>query len=57
MTLTKKHFKAIAEIINESGRFEDGNIRARRIGYSLSEYFATINPRFDMEKFLEACGL
>lgn len=60
MTLTKKHFKAIAEIINKNIAYEDTSEKAKDYIYSeiineLSEYFKTENPLFDEDKFKGAC--
>lgn len=60
MTLTKKHFDKIAEILNKNLRtealgkvdytgFEMGLIQ------ELTDYFKTENPNFNTAKFKEAC--
>ena len=46
--MTKKHFKAIAEIIKYSEDKQDIMIK-------LANYFAQENPRFDRERFVDAC--
>lgn len=65
--LTKKDFKAVAEIIAnshgafedigssfyEGGRFDGAEITAEH----LADYFVTQNPRFGRERFMKACGL
>jgi len=65
--MTKKHFKAIAEIIKYeversrsdiSDRYLSGRHDATRdIALSLTSFCATKNPRFDRAKFLTACGI
>lgn len=65
--VTEKNFKAIAEIVaNSHHRFEDigksfyagGRFDAcENIAEKLVDYLATQNPRFDRQKFLDACGL
>lgn len=64
--LTKKHFKAIANIIKEEyisqnyknkDEKEGGKIAIRRIVYGLFWFFEEDNMKFDREKFIEACGL
>ena len=60
--LTRKDFKAVAEIIEtERDVWECKNSTARsalaQIARDLADYFATQNPRFDRQKFLNACGL
>lgn len=61
--MTKKHFTAIASIMKK-------NAKKYKIEYSthaelihnancnqLADYFATVNPKFDSERFLAACGI
>ncbi|MCK5614899.1 hypothetical protein KAR91_74240 [Candidatus Pacearchaeota archaeon] len=64
--LTKKDIKAIAEIIkNKLNVDECGNFdfdagwgkALHKTAIQLANYFATQNPRFDRQKFLDACGL
>ena len=52
--MTKKHFKAIAEIISHY-RGDDNVISADSIIERLSEYLATQNSQFDCQKFIDAC--
>ena len=59
--MTKKHFEAIASIFRSQmtnptvpseariALFANANMQA--------DFFETVNPRFDREKFLTACGL
>lgn len=54
--MTKKHFKAIAEIIkkqNEKCPQATGNC----IAYELCDYFKSVNSKFDSQRFLNACGI
>jgi hypothetical protein len=47
--MTKKHFEAIAAIIKHTGpEFV--------VAEELAAYFETINPNFDKQRFLTACG-
>ena len=66
--LTKKHFKAIAEIVSESqdlvcaddlAHLSTGlwRIKPHDFCNKLADYFAADNPQFDRERFLSACGL
>ena len=70
--MTKKHFKAIAEIIKDNALSEsqeqipdhDAQIRVNTtlvvgkwIACALADYFADENPLFSRSKFLSACGL
>lgn len=59
--LTKKHFVAIAEIL-EAERSIQRDISAARIAvsaitFSLADYFAKENPRFNRAEFYRACGM
>lgn len=61
----KKDFKAIAGIIrSEYTRYDntgendyEGKHATTNIGLGLVEYFAGQNPKFNRQKFLDACGL
>lgn len=65
--MTKRDYEAIAAIIKErreaAGKAKSGPTRltirftAAAIARLLADYFASANPRFDRNKFLEACGL
>ncbi|MDP1614798.1 MAG: hypothetical protein Q8L68_03285 [Methylococcales bacterium] len=65
--MTKKHFKAIAEIISkqvsdwtvaEETEFGEGyNTATEHLAQGLADYLATQSPLFNREKFLKACGL
>ena len=46
--MTKQHFTAIAAILK-------ANNAERTLAYELANYFATTNPNFNRERFLEAC--
>ena len=52
--MTKKHFAAIAKIIEESAiTWGEKQILVEKF----SEIFKQTNARFDKQKFKEACGL
>ena len=59
--LTRKHFKAVAEIIRTSRdviiTYSTNKPAECDVADNLADYFATQNPRFDRERFLAACGL
>ena len=62
--LTRKHYKAIAEIIKTQRDlatvFAGKQFAIQRISDivdGLADYFAQDNPRFDRARFLAACGL
>ena len=61
--LTKKDFKAVAEIIKKAQGdgwpgYDRGYIDGvMRTAIDLADYFATQNPRFDRKRFMKACGL
>ena len=60
MTLTRKHFRGIAQII----KTRLGNITDVAMQYGiemmsddLADYFEEQNPQFDRVRFLKACGV
>ena len=61
MSITKKHFKAVAEIINNhvfNYSVEDDvflNDNKRKLVNSFIKYFKTQNKNFDSIKFYNAC--
>ena len=56
--LTKKDFKAIAEIIKTSFDGDSATeFELPALAEHLADYLATKNPKFDREKFMKACGL
>lgn len=50
LLMTKKHFEAIAAIIRDS------EVSPHLIARDFADYFQSINPNFDRDKFLAACG-
>ena len=56
-TMTKKHFKKIAEIMfsNKAGNFTNHKDQRKDLINKLSTYFKSINENFDEEKFVYAC--
>jgi DNA-binding MurR/RpiR family transcriptional regulator len=50
--LTKKDYKAIAEIIRSAGYKW---LYLKRISSDLADYFEQDNPAFDRAKFINAC--
>jgi hypothetical protein len=56
-TMTKKHFKQIAEIIANNKASNFSNPLSQKIDLidTLSNYFKTINENFDQDKFSSAC--
>ncbi len=61
--MTRKHFEAIAAIINKNMTTESDYYFPKRgclvtgVANDLVVYFKTQNPNFNEDKFLEACGL
>lgn len=51
--MTKKHFVALAAIT--AGISNDTT--RRFVAEGQADYFATLNPHFDRDRFLKACGL
>ena len=70
-TMTRKHYKALAQILAESvdairsedrGDWGHGDAEMEEEGFrraveSLSGFLLSENPRFDAERFRLACGL
>lgn len=57
--MTKTHFEAIARILNADlavSNTDDERNKVRGIALSMSDYFLSVNPRFDRKRFLTACG-
>lgn len=69
MAMSRKHYREAAEIIKEvvdatpahsdlQGFIATGRMQATRsIARGLAWMFAEDNPRFDRDKFFDACGL
>lgn len=60
--MTKKHFEAIAKIINKhlptelvTEKQEIVNNVLTELAGDLAQYFRSVNPRFDFVKFANAC--
>tara|TARA_R100001443_G_scaffold36690_1_gene50523 strand:+ start:923 stop:1171 length:249 start_codon:yes stop_codon:yes gene_type:complete len=58
MSLSRKHFEAIADIIKSSRRNYGGQdvLETQAVLNDLVEYCFTENAFFDVEKFLARCG-
>ena len=60
---TKKHYKTIAEIINETTDESVSigviypKIDKRKFVFELADYFEQDNPQFDRERFIKACDI
>lgn len=50
---TKKHFKAIAEVIRNAKALNTPD----DIAHAFAAMLAKQNPRFDLARFLTACGV
>jgi hypothetical protein len=60
--MTKKDFEAIAAIIKNRLEWADpveyGVISGIKLtARDMADYFETVNPRFDRDRFIAACGL
>ena len=53
MSLSRKHYQAIADIIRTRGTSNKNQVE--NIKSDLAEYFQEDNPRFDKERFWKAC--
>lgn len=49
--MTRKHFEAIAAIINSNADYQ-----VQDVAEELASYFKSENPRFDRDRFMTACG-
>ena len=56
--LSRKHYKAIAEIIrtNYAVSSEPVKFVLRDMTDQLCQYFESDNPRFDRQRFIDACN-
>jgi hypothetical protein len=50
--VTKKHFQLVANVVSA---IDDINIR-RETALNFASEFQKENPRFDIQKFIKACG-
>jgi hypothetical protein len=59
MTMTKQHFEAIARILSDHIPVQGDavDITYADTVTDLADYFKAENPRFDVDRFKEACGL
>ena len=57
MSLTRKHFKGIADAVKETKRERPEQAALDTLARKLASYLATTNPAFDRSKFLAACGV
>lgn len=55
--MTQKDFEAVAETLNYTGTTTHNWQAVSLIANDLADTFATINPRFDRDRFLVACGV
>ena len=52
---TKRHYKAIAKMIDQSTLVGSEYIVKPQLIYTLCEFFQQDNPNFDVHKFMVAC--
>lgn len=52
--MSRKDFIAIAESVRESVSTDDDR---KKLADQLANYFASVNSRFDRDRFFAACGL
>lgn len=56
--MSKKHYEAIARILSaEDIENYDRWKAVESITHKIADYFATDNPRFNKQRFLDACGI
>lgn len=51
--MTRKHFEAIAQTFH--AKYFESSIAALAYAHKLAETFEEMNPRFNSEKFIDAC--
>lgn len=51
--MTRKHFERVAAMLK---RHKDCALCAELLSKEFAEWFAEENPRFDRDRFMEACG-
>ena len=54
-TFTRRHYKAIAEVIADAWNDGSGVLDREALLNGLSRYFKSDNPRFDRGRFYRAC--
>lgn len=63
MAMTKKYYELVAGVLNAARTVRCSEERTYRpaivneIALGLAREFAADNPRFDRERFMQACGL
>jgi hypothetical protein len=56
MSMTRQHFVAVADAINDVGDANRGNADVLlQVAQGLAAQFATFNPNFDRARFIAAC--
>ncbi len=51
-TMTRKHFKMVAQVVSAI----DNSDTRSEVALNFASEFQKENPRFDIQKFLKACG-
>lgn len=54
MAMSKKHYTAIANVLNHYYHNSSEELIAIGIGYALAQVFTADNPRFDSDRFISA---
>tara|TARA_R100000808_G_scaffold284_1_gene1691 strand:+ start:1032 stop:1262 length:231 start_codon:yes stop_codon:yes gene_type:complete len=54
--MTRKHFKAIARIVDNNSLMDDKYVVKNSLVSDLCDYFECINDRFDRDLFVSACN-
>ena len=61
MSMTKKDYELIANVINGCVKYDTGELTGKQmlveVSYQLAEFLKQDNPRFDKNKFITACGI
>ncbi len=56
MSMTRKDFNAVAEIIRKYNLLHVDNLDLHNLANELAVYFKKANPTFDRGRFIKACG-
>lgn len=55
--MTRKHYEAIAQVFTQYTQREEDRKIAEHIARNMCAYFQADNPKFQKQRFLEACGI
>jgi len=56
MSMSRKHFQALADIVAEYAEGGEG-VGVERLAHDLATFCREQNPHFDRDRFMRACGV